>query len=435
MSSKKIEKFYNVGKYKLFPICRSITGNGVRKSLRIIKKEFPKLKINEIKSQSKVFDWTIPSEWNIKDAYIIDTYGNKIIDFKENNLHVVGYSTPINKIFSKKQILKKIHSLPHLPKAIPYITSYYKKDWGFCLSNNRKIEIQKKYKDDDKFRVFINSSFKKKGNLSYGEYFIKGKSDKEILISTYICHPSMANNELSGPIVSMCLIDYFKNKKNDKSIRFLFIPETIGSIAYLSKNLDDLKKKVIAGYNLTCIGDERNYSCMFSKYGNSISDKSLKLAFKKLNIKPKIFSFLERGSDERQYNSPGIDLPIASIFRTKYGHYIEQHTSLDNFNLVTKNGIAGGFKVVKKSIEIIQKKIIPKYKVLCEPQLGRRGLYPSLSKIWVKKNKLKDAMSLMDFLQYSDGKHDLEEISKIINQKLSKTKYIYNLLKNKKLVT
>ena len=243
----------------------------------------------------------------------------------------------------------------------------------------------------------------------------------------------MANNELSGPIVAMSLINYFKKKHNKKSIRFIFIPETIGSIIYLSKNLKKLKENVIAGYNLTCIGDDRNHSCMLTKYGNTISDKCLIEAYKKLKIKPKIHSFLTRGSDERQYNSPGIDLPIASIFRTKYGHFKEQHSSLDNFELVTPNGIYGGYKVAKQAIINVINKEIPTYKVLCEPQLGKRGLYPSLSKIEMSKELL-NAKQITDFLQFCDGKYDVKEISKIIKINLKNTKEIFNLLKKKKLI-
>ena len=215
----------------------------------------------------------------------------------------------------------------------------------------------------------IKSNFNTKGNLNYGELVLKGKSSQEILISTYICHPSMANNELSGPIVSMGLINYFQNKKNlKKTLRFIFIPETIGSISYLSQNLKKLKKNLIGGFNLSCIGDERTHSCMFTKYNDSPSDEALLQAYKNLKIKKfKIYSFLKRGSDERQYNSPGIDLPIASIFRTKYGNYPEYHTSLDDFNLVTLKGIKGGFRVAKEAINIILKNIYPTSNILCEP--------------------------------------------------------------------
>ena len=242
----------------------------------------------------------------------------------------------------------------------------------------------------------------------------------------------MANNELSGTIVSLCLINYFSKFKNlNKSLRFIFVPETIGSITYLSKNLNHLKRNVIGGYNLSCIGDERQYSCMLSKYQNTPSDVAIIEAFKKLKIKFKKYSFSQRGSDERQYNSPGIDLPIASIFRTKYGEYPEYHTSLDNFNLVTERGINGGFKVAKTAIELLLKKIIPINNVLCEPQMGKRNLYPSLS----IKNQPIFSKNLLGFSQYADGKNDLKKISKLIKINYREAFKIYNTLTKHKLVT
>ena len=432
-----VKKFYNLGKKKLFPICRSITGNGVRKTLKIIKKNFPKLKIYEVPSGTKIFDWKVPSEWNISDAYVIDKNNVKIIDFKKNNLHIISYSKPINKILTKKTLFKNIYSLPKQKSAIPYITSYYKRYWGFCISHKQKIFFEKKYKKKDKFKVVIKSNFKTKGSLTYGELVIPGKSKKEILISTYVCHPSMANNELSGTIVSLFLIKYFFQFKNlNKSLRFIFIPETIGSITYLNKNLNLLKQNVIGGYNLSCIGDDRQYSCMLSKYQNSPSDSAIIEAFKKLKIKFKKYSFLERGSDERQYNSPGIDLPITSIFRTMYGKYPEYHTSLDDFNLVTEKGIRGGFKVAKTAIELLLKKIIPTNNILCEPQLGKRGLLPNLSNLSDSSNKEKyiHTNKLLSFLQFADGKNDLNRISKLIKINYKESLEIYKMLLKAKLI-
>ena len=420
-----INKYYNIAKTKLFPITRSLTGDGVKKTLNIIQKELPKLKIKKFKSGTKVFDWNIPEEWNVTDAYVIDKYNNRIIDFKKNNLHLVGYSIPIKKNITKKELFKNLYFLKNQPKAIPYITYYYKRRWGFCISYNEYKILDKRYSLNDKFKVVINSNLNKKGNLNYGELILKGKSKKEILISTYICHPSMANNELSGPIVSMGLINYFKNKKLNKTLRFVFIPETIGSISYLSKNLKYLKENVIGGYNLSCIGDERQHSCMFSKYQNSPSDEAVIEAYKLLKIKNyKVYPFLKRGSDERQYNSPGIDLKISSIFRTKYGEYPEYHTSLDNFNLVTLKGCVGGFNVARKSIEILLERIYPKCKIMCEPQMGKRGLYPTLS----TKNENKLTRSYMDFLQYADGTNSLEKISNLIKLDLKSVKKIYQIL-------
>ena len=420
-----IKEYYNIAKTKLFPITRSLTGDGVKKTLNIIQKELPKLKIKKFKSGTKVFDWNIPEEWNVTDAYVIDKYNNRIIDFKKNNLHLVGYSIPIKKNITKKELFKNLHFLKNQPQAIPYITSYYKRRWGFCISYNEYKILDKQYSLNDKFKVVINSNLNKKGNLNYGELILNGKSKKEILISTYICHPSMANNELSGPIVSMGLINYFKNKKLNKTLRFVFIPETIGSISYLSKNLKYLKENVIGGYNLSCIGDERQHSCMFSKYQNSPSDEAVIEAYKLLKIKNyKVYPFLKRGSDERQYNSPGIDLKISSIFRTKYGEYPEYHTSLDNFNLVTLKGCVGGFNVARKSIEILLERIYPKCKIMCEPQMGKRGLYPTLS----IKNENKLTRSYMNFLQYADGTNSLEKISNLIKLDLKSVRKIYQIL-------
>ncbi len=427
-----IKKYYSIAKTKLFPLTRSLTGKGIRKTLNIIQREFPKLRIKKFKSGTKVFDWNIPEEWNVIDAYIIDKYNKKIIDFKKNNLHLVGYSIPINKNISKKELIKNLYFLKNQPKAIPYITSYYKKRWGFCISYDQYKNLDKEYSSNDKFKVVINSNLNKKGNLNYGELILKGKSKKEILISTYICHPSMANNELSGPIVSMGLINYFKNKKLNKTLRFIFIPETIGSISYLSKNIKHLKENIIGGYNLSCIGDERQHSCMFSKYKDSPSDEAIIEAYKSLKIKNyKVYSFLKRGSDERQYNSPGIDLKISSIFRTKYGEYPEYHTSLDNFNLVTLKGCLGGFHVARKSIEILLERIYPKYKIICEPQMGKRGLYPTLS----TKKEHKLTSGYMNFLQYADGTNSLEKISNLIKLDLGYVRKIHSILLKNNLIS
>ncbi len=417
-----MNKYYNIAKNELFSICRSITGDGIRKSLNIIKNNFPKLKLIKIKSGKKIFDWKVPMEWNIKDAFVKDKKGNKIIDFKSNNLHVVNFSVPINKKISKKDLLRKLHSNKKKLNAIPYMTSYYEKNWGFCTTHKQKKEIKRAYKSKDKFHVVIKSKLKK-GNLVYGEYIIPGKSKKEILISTYLCHPSMANNELSGPIVSMGLINYFKRKKNLKTIRFIFIPETIGSICFLKKNLNYLKKHLIGGFNLSCIGDERMYSYMPTIFGNTASDSSIEEAFKNLKIKFKKYNFIkDRGSDERQYNSPGVDLPIASIFRSKYGTYPEYHTSLDNFDIVTLKGVKQSLKVVVKALQILLKKKVPIRNNLGEPHLSNNQYYKKLnSSLILRKN-------ILDFLLLCDGRRDLQSISKILKISERNANSTYRLL-------
>lgn len=430
-------KYFKIAKTKLFPLNRSITGSGVRKTLKIIKKEFPDLKIKKIKSGKKVFDWKIPPEWNVRDAYILDKYKNKIVDYNKNNLHIIGYSTPINKYLNKKELLKKLYSIKHQKDAIPYITSYYKKEWGFCIKHTQKKKIKKFYKSQDLFKVFINSNFNMKGNLNYGELVIKGKTKNEILVTTYICHPSMANNELSGPIVLMSLINFFKKKKMNNTLRFIFSPETIGSIAYLHKNFKKLKKNVIGGYVLSCVGDNRKHSCKLSKFENSPSDIALLEAYTKNNIKFTKYNFLDGRSDERQYNSPGVNIPLTSIYRTKHGEYPEYHTSLDNFDLVTLKGIKGSIKISKSAILILDKKIFPKFRVLCEPHMVKRKIFPTLSKKDSRTNLMSKTnlmRNYLNFLQFSDGKHSLEQISKILNISFIKTVEIYKFLKRKNLV-
>ena len=424
-----LEKFYNLAEKKLFSLCRSITGKGTEQTLKIIKNEFPELRILRKKCGSKVFDWNIPNEWNISDAYILDKNNERIVDFKKNNLHLISYSIPIKKKIKKKDLLKKLHSIPNKPNAIPYHVSYYKKNWGFCITDIQKKKINKNYKSNDIFKVVIKSNFKKNGYLKYGELVIPGSSKQEILISTYICHPSMANNELSGPIVSMLLINNYFKKKLKKTLRFVFIPETIGSLTYLSDKLEKLKKNVIGGYNLSCIGDDRKHSCILSRNENSQSDKALIEAYKKLRISYKIFSYLDRGSDERQYNSPYVDLGITSIFRTKYGEYPEYHTSLDTFGtVVTKKGLNGGYKVAKTAIDILLEKIIPKSTVYCEPRLSKYGLYKKFE-IEKKRNASRD---YINFMTYADGLNNIKDMSQKLKITPKKTKeYLKILLKNR----
>ena len=424
-----LRKYFNLAKFELFKICRSITGNGITLSLKIIKKKLPHLKIKKIKCGTKVFDWKIPPEWNVYDAYVLDPKNKKIIDFKKNNLHLVNFSTPVKMRIKKKKLLKKIFTLKKQPTAIPYVTSYYKKNWGFCLSENFKKKVLDKYGDETFFDVKIDTKFNYKGNLRYGEYFIKGKKNKEILISTYLCHPSMANNELSGPIVVMSLIDYFKSKKLNYGIRFLIIPETIGAISYISKNLNKLRNKVFCGFNITCVGDSRNYTFIQSKYENSPSDYSIEKILKSKKLKYIKQSFLYRGSDERQYNSVGVNLGITTFSRSKFHEFPEYHTSLDDFNFISAKALNQSFNVMKESIEST---IYPKARVICEPFLTKRKLYPEVN---IKGRKFKDQTTLiLDFLQYSDGKVDLKKISEKIKCKYSEAQNIYKFLLKLKLV-
>ena len=379
----------------LFPICRSITGNGVRQTLNIIKKIIP-ITIHEVSSGTKVFDWEIPNEWNIKDAYVKDENGNRVIDFRKSNLHVVGYSVPVDKWITLSELQDNLHSLPEQPNAIPYVTSYYKKYWGFCISHDERLKLK-----DGKYHVFIDSTLEK-GSLTYGEYIIKGETEQEVFLSTYICHPSMANNELSGPVVAAFIGKWLASQPRRYTYRIIFIPETIGSITYLSQHLEELRENVLVGFNLSCIGDDKAYSYVASPYEKTRADK---VASNVLSFKHPDFikhSFLNRGSDERQYCSPGVDLPLVTLCRSLYGKYPEYHTSLDNLDFVTEEGLLGGYELVKDCIYVIENN--RSFRVICygEPQLGKRGLYPNMN---TKKSR-KLVITMLDFITYSDGTND-----------------------------
>jgi aminopeptidase-like protein len=392
---------------ELWPFNRSITGDGLRDTLQRISEHLPALKIKAVPSGTKVFDWTVPKEWKIKEAYIITPKGKKICDFSQNNLHLVGYSIPFKGEVSFDELKKHLYTLPDQPNAIPYVTSYYEQRWGFCLSQEQLDSLE-----NGTYKVLIDSSLFD-GELNYGELLIKGKSDKEIFLSTYICHPSMANNELSGLTVVTFLSKWLQEIRNPNfSYRIIFIPETIGSITYLSSNYKEMKKKIFAGFNVSCVGDDRAYSYLPSRNGKTISDLIAKHVLKWIDQNFVEYSWLNRGSDERQYCAPGIDLPIASILRTKYGAYPEYHTSLDNLeNVVTSKGLEGGYWAIRKAIEAIERNKNYKTTVLCEPQMGKRGLYPTLS----IRNENKKVIQMMNFISFCDGKSSLLEIADKLN--------------------
>ena len=358
---------------ELFPINRSLMGDGVRESLNVLGQHIP-IEIKEIPSGTQVFDWRIPYEWNCRDAYVKNADGTRVIDFQKNNLHVVGYSEPIEGVFSLDELKPYLHTRPDVPEAIPYLTSYYERRWGFCLSQNQLDSMQ-----PGSYEVKIDSTLEP-GSMSYAELKIPGNSEKEIFLSTYICHPSMANNELSGPCVTTYLSKWLSELSSRKhTYRVVFIPETIGSITYLSNHIDHLKQHVVAGFNIICIGDERCYSYMPSRDGDTLADKVSLHVLKFVDPDFKQYDYLSRGSDERQYCSPGVDLPIVSIMRSKYLEYPEYHNSLDNLDFVTPKGLAGGFNVLQKAIEVIERNCVPKVTVFCEPHLSKHGLYPTLS--------------------------------------------------------
>lgn len=392
---------------KLFPICRSITGDGVRQTLDILKEEYGDIQVYEVPSGTQVFDWTVPREWNIRDAYIEDSQGKRIIDFKENNLYVMGYSLPMDRVMSLEELKKIIFTQPDQPDVIPYVTSYYQQRSGFCMSENLKNSLQ-----EDTYHCVIDSELKE-GSLTYGEIILKGDTEEEVLLSTYICHPSMANNEVSGPVVTIELVKWLAALKQRRyTYRILFIPETIGSITYLSRNLEIMKKNTIAGFVLSCLGDDRTYSIVETKYGDTLTDRLLKNILQYHFPDYICYDFLHRGSDERQYNAPGVDLPVCGVCRSKYEEYPEYHTSADDLSLISEEGLQGSVTLMKKCIMALEYNYFYKLSCCCEPQLGKRGLYPTLS----QKGKYSDAALIMrDLVAYADGRIDLIEISNRIH--------------------
>ena len=402
-NSKKadLEKYFD----RLWPIRRSLTGNGNRESLKILS-EIVDLKVTEVPSGTQCFDWTVPPEWNIREAWIKDSKGNKIVDIAENNLHILGYSEPFRGKLSFDELKPHLYSLPDQPNLIPYLTSYYKRRWGFCLTHNFLQELD----PDEKYEVLVDSSLDETGSMTIGEAVIKGASDKEVLFSTYVCHPSLANNELSGPLVTSFIYNSLKNQKDLKyTYRFLFVPETIGSIYSLSVYGDHWKENLVAGFVVTCIGDNGKFTYKRSRRGNSLPDRAAENILKLTEKEFKIVDFFPSGSDERQYCSPGFNLPVGSLMRTMYGTYPQYHTSGDDKDFISFEAMESSVSKYLEIIELIERneKYLNKMP-FCEPQLGKRGLYPTLGS---QKGTESFMKAMMWTLNLSDGTNDLIEMS------------------------
>jgi len=438
---------------KIFPYNRSLTGYGNRKTLNAIKKIIKDLRIIQYKSGEKVFDWTIPPEWNVKNAYI--RYNKKkILDFKKNNLHLLGYSSPYKKIIDLQLLKKHLYTDKENHNAIPYVTSYYKKNWGFCVSKKFKNKLKK-----GKYEINIDSSFKKNGNLTIGEIIIKGKTKKEIILSTNICHPSMANHETTGISITTFISKFLLNRNNNFSYRILFVPETVGMISYLKKNLKIIKKNFFAGFHLTCLGGTKEFSMVSTKYDNSYSDYAAKQILKKKKNK-KFYSFQNAGSDERQYNYPGINLPVVTLTRELFAKFKEYHTSEDNLKKLNLRELKNSYKYVKDIILLIEKNFdlieknkfnnllkVPKHikrknKVRrfafdplvtsltkCEPFMSKRNLYRTIS----KKNLSKSEKILFQVLYYADRLR-LSDINFYLKRKPKDIIFTAKLLKKNSLI-
>ena len=386
---------------QLYPICRSITGNGVRHTLDILKRHIP-LSVNEVPTGTKVFDWVIPREWNISQAYLKNQKGERVVDFENHNLHVVNYSVPIKKKMTLEELKPHLHTLPDHPDWIPYRTSYYEENWGFCLSHNQCMGLA-----DEEYEVFIDSSLAP-GSLSYGECLVKGDTEEEILISTHICHPSLCNDNLSGIALSTFLATIMSTTRHKFTYRFLFIPGTIGSITWLALNehrLANIKHGLVAA----CVGDSGRMTYKKSRGGHADIDRAAQLALKDVGTDHDVEDFFPYGYDERQYCSPGINLPVGCLMRTPHGRYAEYHTSADNLDLVKPESLLDSFVTYLSIFHILESNSTyvsqnPK----CEPQLGSRGLY---SQIGGDADRGAKQMAMLWVLNMADGTHSLLDIA------------------------
>jgi len=386
---------------RMYPICRSITGNGVRETLAILQEIVP-ITINEVPTGTQVFDWTVPKEWNIEDAYIKNSKGEKIVEFARSNLHVVNYSIPVHKKLSLQELKERCYSLPEQPSWIPYRTSYYNETWGFCLAHDQLLNL-----DADEYEVFIDSTLKS-GALTYGEYYIKGATSEEILVYTHTCHPSLCNDNLSGLAVVSYLAGLLRKQNLKYSYRFVFGPGTIGSITWLSCNEDNLAR-IKHGLVVALVGDSGDFTYKKSRQDNTVINRAVLTALRDSGKKFNILDFSPYGYDERQFCSPGINLSLGRLTRTPNGEYKEYHTSADNLEFVKPENLYESLQVCIDAINILENNetyinLSPK----CEPQLGKRGLY---SKTGGGKGIGSSEFAKLWVLNLSDGEHSLLDIA------------------------
>lgn len=388
---------------RLWPIQRSLTGRGLRETLRILGEGFGNFTLSNVATGQRVLDWVVPDEWTLRSAFIETPSGQRLCDVADNSLHLVGYSIPIDARLSLDDLQPHLHSLPDQPDAIPYVTSYYARNWGFCLTQAQRDQLA-----PGTYRVHIDASHAP-GRLDWGQLVLPGETAEEVLFSTYCCHPGMANNELSGPVLAVALARWLASRpRRRRTYRFVFGPEMIGAAAVLETHLAHFQKHVAAAFNLTCVGDERTWSFLPSRWGDTYADRIARHVLRHSVGRYDCYTWRDRGSDESMYCAPGVDLPMVSIMRSKYGTYPEYHTSLDvPGRVVTARGLAESLAVYQSLVECLESDCTPRALVLGEPQLGRRGLYPPLS----FKGSSAPVRDRLDFISYSDGKTRLVDIA------------------------
>src|SRR5215472_14636726 len=385
---------------KLFPICRSITGEGLRQSLSLIQQRIP-LQTTEVPTGTQVFDWTVPKEWNIRDAFVKGPRSKRVVDFKKNNLHVMSYSVPVRATMTLEELKAHLFSLPDKPDWIPYRTSYYKEDWGFCLSHKQMLELE-----DGEYEVCIHSSLKD-GHLTLGECYLPGRFTDEVLISCHACHPSLANDNLSGLTVATFLAQYLAEQDLRYSYRFLFIPGTIGAITWLARN-QAAAARIRHGLVLTCVGDQGEFHYKKSRRGNAEIDRAAMHVLTHESESPEFLEFSPYGYDERQYCSPGFNLPVGCLMRSVWGSFPEYHTSADNLEFIHPDKLAESLRICVAVLDVLENN--GRYRNLnphCEPQLGRRGLYRSTGGDAISE----EVNARLWVLNFSDGEHSLLDIA------------------------
>jgi len=390
---------------EIYPICRSITGDGVRKTLSLLK-EHVDLKVAEVPTGTRAFDWTVPREWNIRDAFVKNTDGERVIDVRKSNLHVLSYSTPIHAEMSLEELRPHLFTIPDQPDVIPYRTSYYSPNWGFCLSHNQMLQLQ-----EGRYEVCVDSTLED-GHLTYGEFFLPGESEQEVLLTAHICHPSLANDNCSGLATLTQLAKRISLQKPRYSYRFLFAPGTIGAITWLGRN-EDKVGNIKHGLVVSCLGDGGGPTYKKSRRGNAVIDRAASHVLKHATTAPNILDFSPYGYDERQYCSPGFDLPVGLLQRSQFGCFPEYHTSADNLSFIEPLHLASSYGLIVSVLDVLERNWRPvSTNPKCEPQLGRRGLYQSVGGY---KHTPESTMAMLWVMNLADGRYSLLDMAERAN--------------------